>query len=741
MLSNPSLLLAFGWVNLPMLGWLAAAAAPIVIHLWSRRRFQQVPWAAMQYLLAALRKRQRRMQLEQWLLLALRTLIVLAVVSAVAQPYLERGPLGFAPGGRTHRVLVIDGSYSMLYKPDEKSRFERAKEVAARIVAESPQGDGFSLVLMAAPPRVVVGAPAFESGQFRQELENLRVTQTMVDLPATLAAVGRLLGNARREDPRLVRHEVYFLTDLGRAGWAPGSSRAAAAEIRRHAEQLAAAAKLFVIDLGQPSADNLAVVDLRAEEPIATLAHDVHLRARVKNFGRSAQTRRPLELLVDGRPLAQQSVDLDAGAEKSVIFSHRFETPGDHAVEIRLDAGDRLEIDNRRFLIVRVREDVRVLCIEGPTSAEAGRSPTDYLLYALSPQAADAQRGTVRAEAVPESGLLERDLGRYDCVFLRNVAQFTPSEAQVLDGYVHRGGSLVFFLGDRVLAERYNRELGGERAGAPRLLPARLGPVVSAPQHGLDPLEYRHPAMRAFRGRERSGLLTTPVWKYMKLSVPDHDAQSGHGSARVVLAFANGDPMIVEDGVGHGRVAVVATSADLAWSALPVWPSFLPLVQELLAYCVGGESRQRTLEVGQPLDGAVPLPAAGETLSIQRPDGGSESLRPATPGDYGQFSYAETTQSGIYAARLGTPPLHTQLFAVNLDTAESDLTELPPDELRGEVWPGVPFVYETNWTLPEHPSVGRPGRPGALHLELLYAAFALLLAETFIAWRFGHHPS
>ena len=37
-------------------------------------------------------------------------------------------------GGRTHRVLVLDGSYSMAYKPTDKSRFEQAKELAARIV-------------------------------------------------------------------------------------------------------------------------------------------------------------------------------------------------------------------------------------------------------------------------------------------------------------------------------------------------------------------------------------------------------------------------------------------------------------------------------------------------------------------------------------------------------------------------------------------------------------------------------
>ena len=43
-----------------MLAWLAAAAVPILIHLWSRRRYREMYWAAMEYLLAAVRRSRRR---------------------------------------------------------------------------------------------------------------------------------------------------------------------------------------------------------------------------------------------------------------------------------------------------------------------------------------------------------------------------------------------------------------------------------------------------------------------------------------------------------------------------------------------------------------------------------------------------------------------------------------------------------------------------------------------------------
>ena len=120
---------ALGFANLPLLYGLGAAAVPIVIHLLNRRKFREVSWAAMQFLLAALRKNRRRIRVEQWLLLAIRTLVVLLVVTAMAKPFLETFGAVIA-GRRTHRVIVLDASLSMGYTSGESSRFDQAKALA-----------------------------------------------------------------------------------------------------------------------------------------------------------------------------------------------------------------------------------------------------------------------------------------------------------------------------------------------------------------------------------------------------------------------------------------------------------------------------------------------------------------------------------------------------------------------------------------------------------------------------------
>src|SRR5438309_983914 len=150
---------ALGFSNLPILQMgIAAASLPIIIHLLNRRKFREVPWAAMRFLLAAIRKNQRRVKIEQWLLLAVRTLLVILVVMAMAKPFLESlGAMQLLPGQRTHRVIVLDGSLSMGYTTAEKSRFEQAKALAAQLVRDTRGGDALSVVLMADPPRVVIG--------------------------------------------------------------------------------------------------------------------------------------------------------------------------------------------------------------------------------------------------------------------------------------------------------------------------------------------------------------------------------------------------------------------------------------------------------------------------------------------------------------------------------------------------------------------------------------------------------
>ena len=103
-----------------------AASVPIIIHLLNRNRFRVVTWAAMRFLLAAQRKNTRRMRLEQLILLAVRVLMVVLLVLAMASVY----PWANGPGGMWSWlfpdtfVRAAAGSHGRIDSPVSADRVE-----------------------------------------------------------------------------------------------------------------------------------------------------------------------------------------------------------------------------------------------------------------------------------------------------------------------------------------------------------------------------------------------------------------------------------------------------------------------------------------------------------------------------------------------------------------------------------------------------------------------------------------
>jgi hypothetical protein len=716
---EPPLILAFWQLGSAwMLGWVAAAALPILIHLWSRRRFREESWAAMEFLLAAMRKNARRIQLEQLLLLAVRTAILVLLALALADPQLSllSAWTGLATGGQTHVVLVIDGSYSMDYRRDEKSRFDAARELARQLVAEGKQGDGYTLVLMGQPPRVVIAQPAFAADDVNEELDNLRLAHAGASLPATLAEVETLLAKAAEHEPRLVRKRVVFFTDLQQATW----GEVATADCRDRLARLERTASLALVDLGEPATANLAVASLEASQPIVTSRGEVTLSAEVVSFARQDMPRQAVEFLVDGQRIADERVDLPAGGRATVAASHRFDTPGEHVVEVHL-ADDGLPLDNRRWLSVPVREAVRVLAVGGRPGE------THHVALALNPR---QERGAIEVVQAPESTLVETDLSQFDCVILANIGRVSREEAGVLHAYLQRGGGLVVFLGDLVQPQSYNQQLAGDDPKR-RILPAKLGDLSAEAQYRLNPLDYRHAIVAPFRGHETSGLLTTPIWKYIRLApFPE---------AKVALGFDGGDPALVEERIGRGRSILFAsagspdsldrsTNPPTPWTAIASWPSFPPLVQEMLNLAVSGRNEGRNIEVGEDLAGLASGAAAGARVSLTRPDGTSEELPIVLDGAETRWSYAETTTSGIFEARPPAGPV--QKFAVNVNARESDLARFDAELLPGQ--------FNRQLHTAENPPASLAPREGASYFRLLLGLVLLLvIVDPCLAWHFG----
>jgi hypothetical protein len=190
---------------------------------------------------------------------------------------------------------------------------------------------------------------------------------------------------------------------------------------------------------------------------------------------------------------------------------------------------------------------------------------------------------------------------------------------------------------------------------------------------------FDHPALSVFSGEAREGLLGSRFYRYA-LAKPGAEA-------RVLAAFDDGAPALIEGRRGRGRVLLFTSTLDRDWADWPIRTSFLPAMQRFAAYLAGGleERRDPPSVVGAPR--AIRLPEGAEASALIAPDG-RERRPPARPGpgDGGAGAVSFTPDlPGLWQVKVriqGEERVDPALsFAVWPDARESDTRRLDPAEL------------------------------------------------------------
>lgn len=191
---------------------LLLAAIPLVIHFLNRRRFREQPWAAMSFLLAAVRKNRRRLRFEQWLLLTVRCLLLALLGLALARPVAcGSGPLaGLARSSGLH-VFILDDSYSMGYagqpsadaaaSPSDRppgatgaTHFERQRALARAVLGQLVSGgDAVAVVAAGRPARVIVPR-TYDLEAAASAIDTLELRAVPTDLAAAVKLADELAG-------------------------------------------------------------------------------------------------------------------------------------------------------------------------------------------------------------------------------------------------------------------------------------------------------------------------------------------------------------------------------------------------------------------------------------------------------------------------------------------------------------------------------------------------------------------
>jgi len=187
-----------------------ALSIPIIIHLFHKSRFQIVKWGAMHLLEAVLRTNQRRIKIEQIILLIIRAAIPAILALCMARP-VWRGVQKLMGESRTSTVILLDNSYSMAASRAGTSNFSIARDESGRLLNELPRGSDAQVVLMGEGGAPLLDEPTYDLARLTQALKQIEAGYGAATVPAALEFSTGVFGQMHES-----RRSLIVMTDFQR---------------------------------------------------------------------------------------------------------------------------------------------------------------------------------------------------------------------------------------------------------------------------------------------------------------------------------------------------------------------------------------------------------------------------------------------------------------------------------------------------------------------------------------------
>jgi hypothetical protein len=502
-------------------------SSPIIIHLINRMRFKRIRWAAMEFLLKSQKRNRRRLIIEQMILLALRCLLVLLAGFLVAR-FVGAKPTG---QGATH-IVVIDDTPSMadqfVDKAQKTNSFEVAREQIKQIAhsaAQAPTHQQMRIYRLSDLETVLFDQRLNDRSPeaIDDKLRDVKPSAIHID-PVEGVKKAQTLFNDVAQGQKIV-HLVGDFRDLDWSG--PASE-----ELNKAVDKLVESGiHLSLIDTAHPYRgttrqaalhhDNLAITDLHAESRVVAEGIETEFSVTIRNYS-SSDKKTFLHIKVDGdvkkgysgsKPIDRIPADDSVTEKFTLIFAKKrpsppigaSDLPEDRERKRRLDqefvqvtaelepeeAG--LQADNIRDMVVEVRKRVPTLVVDG-----SGQDPDlDGGDLKHLRAAYDAVR-SYEIERCKVDDLDKISLELYPTIIFLNVAEIKSEKTlQKVQEYIQHGGSLCYFMGDKIRPAFYNDTLFKKYSGMFPLL------VESKPYDPLNPDGRENEEQRKEKAEER----------------------------------------------------------------------------------------------------------------------------------------------------------------------------------------------------------------------------------------------
>ncbi len=475
---------------------------------------------------------------------------------------------------------------------EKQTGVEQAKELAADLVRNSPRQSRWAIQHLS-DSRAVHGASVY-SRERTATLAAIGVTPFGAGNGKLVEALEFAVDGIEKENEPHSR--ITVISDFQKS-MCDNEDEAKWAALRMRLEKMEHPPTIVMLptdaaDRNGSSKDNVTVRFDPQSRSIVGIGQPWEARIVVKNYGKMKIDEAKLILSVDEVPMVSKSLSVPAQSESQASFSLGFPVAGSHRIEVRIDADDALQDDNRSAWSVFAVGTIPILIVDPTIDGGADRADSDFLQTALSPFAgiAKSRDELFAVRRITPDKLNNKEIDEARMIILVDVPKLSDEVSRYLLSYVRSGGVLGMFLGERVDTDWYNKRLTQDIGFSMKLREkGKPAEVMSIRRE-----QFRHPAFRFLNDSRMIGLESLEFQRWNSVTVSDEKID-------VLMQMNNGDPWLMERRLDSGVVLICTTSCDDQWTNWPVRPLFLPMIQQWLVTATPIESWKINAEAGETL--------------------------------------------------------------------------------------------------------------------------------------------
>ena len=513
-----------------------AVLIPLLIHLFNRQKRTKKVFSSIRFLKMLEKQRLNKINIYQYLLIIIRTLIVAMLILAFARPTLITD-FNWAEGtARTTSIIILDTGINMRYYDDQGMRFDRGVAISKNLLNIFDPED--QIFILPTHQEKVVSVDSLNIDEIKCSYLNNQWN----NIEDRVARILTLFPNYNQE--------VFIISD----------------NINLPPNFLATLSpfpnlKQYIFQIGDQSYNNVSIDSLDFVNDLLQPFQPIELQVILNNSGLLQADNVEVNLYVNEKREAYALTNIAAGKRRTISLTFQPKEFGfiEGFVEINEDA---LDADNRYYFNLNIPEELDILFVD--------QNPSLFLESALK-TIDDNSNINIKFSSYEQWGI--DNFNKYYKIFLSNFTSINNINISRLNDYLTTGGRLILMPGYNSMPNSINQFLEKLDSGIRIIDLATTADLNS--YFKLEVPTLSNPLIgNLFRSMD-SRINNPHFSQYFQVKF-DKRVHS-------LLNFSNRDPYVLFEKSKSGYIYLFTSYVDDAWTDLQYRGIFVPLLTRILS--------------------------------------------------------------------------------------------------------------------------------------------------------------